>query len=221
LTTSEQLFNNINMSSLGEDRTARAILRDEALRLFAERGADAVTVRQIAEAAGVSAALVIRHYGSKDGLRAAVDDHVAATLERVLAELAEPASGNPFDPAATSGLIDAVFGRLPSGSALPRYLARMLIDGGPAADAVFQRLHHAARGVLDALVEQGLASPGADPEVRATVLLTNDLAVFMLRDRIAEVIGADPLSRAGMRRWAGELTQIYSEGLRSSDDRNA
>lgn len=208
------------MGSLGEDRTARAILRDEALRLFAERGADAVTVRQVAEAAGVSAALVIRHYRSKDGLRAAVDDHVAATLEGVLAELAEPASGRPFDPAAAPGLIDAVFGRLPSDSALPRYLARMLIDGGPAARAVFARLHRAARGVLDALVEQGLASPGADPEVRATFLLTNDLAVFMLRDRIAEAIGADPLSAHGMARWAVELTQIYSGGLRSSDDTN-
>jgi len=205
----------MNMSSPPEDRTSRAILRDEALRLFAERGADAVTVREVAGAAGVSAALIIRHYGSKDGLRAAVDDHVVATMERLLAELAEPSTGSPFDSAAAPGIIDAVFGRLPAGSALPRYLARMLIDGGPGATSVFRRLHRAARGVLDALVEQGLASPGAEPDVRAAFLLSNDLAVFLLRDRIAEVIGADPLSADGMRRWAGELTEIYAEGLRS------
>ncbi|MEO6116132.1 MAG: TetR family transcriptional regulator [Pseudolysinimonas sp.] len=198
-----------------EDRTSRAIIRDESLRLFAERGPDAVTVREVAAAAGVSAALVIRHYGSKQGLQVAVDDHVVSTLERVLGELADPASGSPFDPASSSGIIDAVFGQLPAGSSLPRYLGRMLLAGGPAAASVFRRLYEAARGVLDTLVQQGLASPGADPSVRAAFLLTNDLAVFLLRDRIAEVIGTDPLSRQGMLRWAGELTQIYGEGLRS------
>ncbi|HEY4152422.1 MAG TPA: TetR family transcriptional regulator [Pseudolysinimonas sp.] len=206
------------MSLLAEDRTSRAVLRDEALRLFAERGADAVTLREVAAAAGVSAALVIRHYGSKEGLQAAVDDHVVATLERVLGELADPASGSPFDPNAAPGIIDAIFGRLPAGSALPRYLGRMLLDGGPAASSVFRRLSEVASDVLDGLVRQGLASPGADPSVRATILLTNDLAVFMLRDRIAEVIGDDPLSRQGMQRWARELTQIYGEGLRSPDE---
>ena len=201
-----------------DDRTSRAVLRDEALRLFAERGADAVTVREVAEAAGVSAALVIRHYGSKDGLRAAVDDHVVSTLEKLLHELADPESGSPFDPAAASGVVDAMVAKLPAGSELPRYLARMLIDGGPGASAAFLRLHEAASGVLAALVDQGLAAPGADPVVRAALLLSNDLAVFMLRDRIAEVIGADPLSADGMRRWAGEVTQIYRKGLSDGDD---
>ena len=58
----------------------RARTRDEALRLFSKHGADAVTVRHIMAAAGVSPALAIRHYGSKDGLREAVDDHVARSL---------------------------------------------------------------------------------------------------------------------------------------------
>jgi len=200
------------MSSL-DDRTSRAIIRDEALRLFADRGPDAVTVRQVAAAAGVSPALVVRHYGGREGLVAAVDDHVVATLERVLSELTDPASGSPFDPAAATGLVDAVFGRLSADSALPRYLGRLLLDGGAAATVAFRRLHQAAQGALAALVGQGLASPGADPAVRAAFLLTNDLAVIMLRDRVAEVIGDDPLSPEGMRRWAGELTQIYDHGL--------
>jgi AcrR family transcriptional regulator len=43
------------------------------LRLFGERGPDAVTIRDVATRAGVSPALVIRHYDSEGGLRAAVD----------------------------------------------------------------------------------------------------------------------------------------------------
>jgi len=80
-----------------DDRTARARIRDEALRLFAERGPAAVTMRDIATAADVSPALLVRHYGSKDGLIAAVDNHVLETLESLLtavtAETAEVGMG--------------------------------------------------------------------------------------------------------------------------------
>lgn len=49
------------------DRTRAAIL-DAARRLFAERGHAATTVRDVAAAAGVDPALVIRYFGSKDEL---------------------------------------------------------------------------------------------------------------------------------------------------------
>lgn len=65
-----------NHSPLPEDWTARARIRDEALRLFAERGPDAGTVRDIASAVGVSPALLARHYGSKEGSVGTVDNHV-------------------------------------------------------------------------------------------------------------------------------------------------
>jgi AcrR family transcriptional regulator len=62
----------------------RARIRDEALRLFAERGPDAVTMRDIVPAVGVSPALLVRHYGSKGGLVGTVDNHVVGTLEVLL-----------------------------------------------------------------------------------------------------------------------------------------
>lgn len=46
-----------------------------AMQLFAERGFDGVTVRDIAKAADVSIGLINHHFESKDGLRAAVDAH--------------------------------------------------------------------------------------------------------------------------------------------------
>ncbi|MEO6774777.1 MAG: helix-turn-helix domain-containing protein, partial [Kofleriaceae bacterium] len=74
-----------------EERTSRAIIRDEALKLFAAHGADAVTVRQIAHAAGVSPALVVRHFKSKDGLREETDQLVLRAFEDMLAEATGPA----------------------------------------------------------------------------------------------------------------------------------
>ncbi|WP_307170023.1 TetR/AcrR family transcriptional regulator [Streptomyces sp. B3I7] len=49
------------------DRTARAVIRDEALRLFAVRGSEGVTARQIAEAAGVSAGSSCITSGARTG----------------------------------------------------------------------------------------------------------------------------------------------------------
>ena len=66
-----------------EDLTARARIRDAALRLFAERGMDGATIRDIARAAGVSAGLVRHHFGSKDGLRAACDSYALDQIMRI------------------------------------------------------------------------------------------------------------------------------------------
>jgi AcrR family transcriptional regulator len=49
------------------DATARA-LRDAAVRVFAERGYDAATTREVARAAGVSEQLIQRYFGGKAGL---------------------------------------------------------------------------------------------------------------------------------------------------------
>lgn len=210
----KQSFTIVNVHSPPpDDRTARARIRDEALRLFAERGPDSVTLRDIATAAGVSPALLIRHYGSKDGLVDAVDDHVVATFEVLLSTMTEQTAVAGLEPTAVPSLLDGLATHLPPDSPIPAYLSRLLITGGRAGSALFDRLFRLSRTTLDAMVAAGTASPGADPAVRAAFLLVNDLAVLTLRPRLTEVLGVDPLSDAGMRRWAGEVFAIYREGL--------
>lgn len=199
------------MSSPPDDRTSRARIRDEALRLFAEHGPDAVTIRDIAAAAGISPALVVRHYGSKDALRAAVDDHVAHIFEAMLA----PVSTGPgaLEPGALPSLAEMVTGHLPADSPIPGYLARLLVTSGPVGSALFRKLHAVSRDALDGLTESGSAESGADPDVRAAFLLVNDLAVLMLRSHLTELLGVDPLSAGGMQRWGAEVLSIYRSGL--------
>jgi AcrR family transcriptional regulator len=198
---------------LPDDRTARARIRDEALRLFAERGPDAVTVRDIAGAAGVSAALVMRHFGSKDRLRGAVDEYVAASFAAMLDQALDPPDAAPLDPAAVPTVAEAVAGGLPTGSPIPAYLGRLLVGGGTVGSALFARLFEVSRAGLAGLAATGAASEGADPAVRAAFLLVNDLAVLMLREHLAAALGVDPLSPAGLRRWGAEVLAIYRDGL--------
>jgi AcrR family transcriptional regulator len=196
--------------SAPDDRTARAVIRDEALRLFAEHGPDAVSVRQIAAAAGVSPGLVIYHFGSKDGLREAVDEHVLAMFGAMLGELTTP---DLYDPAAAGSLAEAVVRHLPPDSPVPGYLRRLLLAGGDPGRELFRRLYEASRMALDAMSEAGPAARGADPAVRAAILMSNDLAVLLLREHLAGVVGEDPLSAAGMARWGREMLAIYAAGL--------
>jgi AcrR family transcriptional regulator len=211
------MFSVLYVRSAPNDRTARAVIRDEALRLFAGHGPDAVTVRQIATAAGVSPGLVIHHFGSKDGLREAVDAHVLAMFETMLGELT---TGDLYDPGAAGPLAETVMRYLPPGSPVPGYLRRLLLSGGDRGRELFRRLYQGSRTALDAMSEAGLAAPGADPAVRAAILMSNDLAVLLLREQLADVLGEDPLSAAGMARWGREMLTIYAAGLMAAPHGN-
>ncbi|WP_344657381.1 TetR/AcrR family transcriptional regulator [Catenulispora subtropica] len=200
------------MRSVRDDRTARAVIRDEALRLFAQHGPDAVSVRQIAAAAGVSAALVVHHFGSKEALREVVDRHVLETFDAMLAEMTGQGP-EMYDPAATGSLVEAVQRHLPPDSPMPAYLRRMLLTDSAAGRELFAKLFTLSRGMLAALSEAGMATPGQDPAVRAALLMANDLAVLLLRDQLTEALGVDPLSREGMARWSAEMLAIYATGL--------
>lgn len=209
----------LNMSSVdGEaDLTSRASIRNAALRLFGEHGHDAVTIREIAAAAGVSPALVLHHFGSKDGLRAQVDQYAAEAFDTLLAELDDDAMQRMVAEGGASASLAEAFGRtFPAGSPLPSYLRRLLLTNDPAGAALFGRWYTATHRLLDTMVEQGSAAPSADPAVRAAFLLANDLALLLLRNQIAAAIGVDPLTTQGLDRWAREITPIYVAGVFST-----
>lgn len=177
------------------------------MRLFAERGVAAVSVREIAAEAEVSPSLVIHHYKSKEGLRAAVDDRVLATLLGLLAEFAEVGTGH------AASMAGAVAERLGPGSEVSAYVRRLLVDGGPAAEVLFRALFDATLAMLVALEAGGVARSAADRSARAAFLLVNDLAVILLRDEITLVLGVDPLSEPGLARWAETVLDVYTGGV--------
>jgi AcrR family transcriptional regulator len=172
-------------------------------------------MRDIATAAGVSPALLVRHYGSKDGLIEAVNTHVVGALEALLTEMTAQTANVGMTQSAVPSLLDGLAIHLPPDSAIPAYLTRLLIDDGPVGSALFERLHQISATALDAMVVAGVASAGEDPAVRAAFLLVNDLAVLALRARLTEALGVDPLSDDGMKRWAAEVFTIYRDGLKS------
>jgi TetR/AcrR family transcriptional regulator, regulator of cefoperazone and chloramphenicol sensitivity len=207
LTFPKQAFRILNMRA-AEDLKAAAVIREAAMRLFAERGAAAVTVRQIAAAAGVSPGLVMHHFGSKSGLMQAVDRRAVAFFEEMISELA----GIGAEGASTS-LAELFASRLEREPAITAYLRRLLADGGEPADEVFGKLFDTTLEGMSALVAAGVARPAGDERIRAAFLLANDLALVLLRRQIARATGLDPLSRDGLARWTAEVVDVYMGGV--------
>jgi TetR/AcrR family transcriptional regulator, regulator of cefoperazone and chloramphenicol sensitivity len=201
------LFRKLNAHS-ASDRTAAAVIRDVAMGLFAERGAAGVTVREIASAAGVSAGLVMHHFGSKDGLKAALDARAAELVDAMLDDLARLEREGE-----TTSLAELFAGRLEREPALLGYVRRLLLDGGEAADALFLRLFDATVGGMERLVAAQVARPAGDERVRAAFLLANDLATVLLRPRIERAVGIDPLAREGLERWTEAVVDVYTNGI--------
>jgi AcrR family transcriptional regulator len=209
------MFSQVDSSS---DLTAKARIRDKALLLFAERGPDGVTVRDVAAAAEVSPGLVMHHFGSKAGLREEVDEHVAQTFDAMLDALTDAELHDALVGGDATSLAEAFVAGFPAGSPLPDYLRRLWLTNDPTGDRVFRRWLDVSERVLVALEEAGIARPSKDRRVRAAFLLVNDLALLLLGPQLRDALGVDPRTPAGMADWASEAVDVYAKGaFRASD----
>ena len=139
-----------------EDLNTRARIRDAATTLFAEQGFG-VGVRAIAAAAGVSPGLVNHHFGSKDGLRQACDDHIREFIRREKMKYME----NPSPKGLLQALAD-VEGFAPQMA----YLLRSLQDGGPLMAELFDHMV----GDMETYLRVGIANGSlrAPSDIKAT-----------------------------------------------------
>jgi AcrR family transcriptional regulator len=188
------------------DLTAAARIRGAAMHLFAVHGVGVVSIRDVAAEAGVSPSLVVHHFGTKNGLREAVDAHTVAVLSALLAELAEA----PEHPAQATAALWTALGREPD---LMAYLRRSLVEGGDPGRRLFGWLAEATERELAALQDAGTVRPSPDPRARAVFLLANDLAPVVLRDLVTDALGVDPLSLEGLERWGRAVLDTYGHGL--------
>ncbi|MGF1600071.1 MAG: TetR/AcrR family transcriptional regulator [Acidimicrobiales bacterium] len=183
-------------------------IRDAALTLFALQGFTETTVRQIAERASVSAGLVIHYYGSKDGLRAACDRHVAELIR--LGKEGAAAQGTGLDPL-------AALRQAGEGPPLARYLVRAFAEGSPGAADLYDQLVTDAVGYLETMVATGVMRPGDDLFGRAVVLTTWSLGALVFHQHLDRLLGVDllahPLEPANSSAYLGPALEILSDGV--------
>ena len=158
-------------------KATEAAILAAARERFSAGGFEQVGVRDIAEAAGVNVALVIRYFGSKEAL---------------------------FERAVTQEVkFDALFGtpRARLGEALVRYILEKK-DADPLLALLRSAANEPASELLRENIKEGFITPlarvmaGEDRELRASLVAAQLLGVSLLR----EVVRSEPLATAGKER---------------------
>jgi AcrR family transcriptional regulator len=187
-----------------DDLTAAARIRDAAVEQFGEHGFG-VGLRSIAEAAGVSAALVIHHFGSKDGLRKACDDYIAEEIRSTKSEAMR--SREP-------GTWFAQVAEIESYAPMMAYLVRTMQSGGELAKMLSRRMIDNAESYLEEGVRAGTLKPSRDPRARAKYLaITGSGGFFMY----LQMHNTPTDLRAVLRDYARDMLlpslEVYTQGL--------
>ena len=193
--------------SSAEDLQAHARIRDAAMRLFGWQGIKGTTVRQIAEGAGVSPALVIHHFGSKDGLRRACDEWMMARLNA--AKL-----GAVTGAETTASLMQAQAEFQP----FLGYIAASITEGGDGADRLFEAMCALTREMFTVGVPAGIMREPTDLDATVTLLVALSLGATVLEAQVSRHLGGTHLlDPAVLPRYSIASTELFTHGLFADD----
>ncbi|WP_067649663.1 TetR/AcrR family transcriptional regulator [Nocardia harenae] len=190
------------------DLSTAARIRDAAVLEFGQHGFG-VGVRAIAARAEVSPGLVNHHFGSKEGLRRACDDHV---LGFVRDQRVEVLTGGDM-----AGGMLAAMAEMEEYAPLFAYLVRSLEDGGPLADSLFDHIVDDAVTYTEEAVAAGIIKPSRDPAARARYLMLLNLGATLLYLRMRRRRDPELDDRQALRDLMSEFAlpalEMYTQGL--------
>ena len=147
---------------------ARQLILDTAEQLFAEQGVDAVSLRAINAAAGVSPGVLHYHFGNREVLLEALLERrmdVLMEQRRILLEQIDPQSPDLKDiiTALVQPLADFVLEDGDEGKRYVQFMARIYSDRSDILDKVSKRYIEGITGLFPVLLKQ--ACPHLSPSI--------------------------------------------------------
>lgn len=183
-----------------------------AMELFAQRGFDGVTTRDIAAKADVSVGLINHHYGSKEGLRQAVDEYFIAQFERFY----EGDDGHVEDqpPREMIRSVDrwvaSIGGEWP---VFCRYFRRALLEETPWGGALFKRYFELVRGSIDRLDAQGRIRPDVDRLWLPFLFMFLETGTLLMDPYIKQMLGRSGFEEDLWRRRYRAYGDMIARGI--------
>ncbi|MBH0053352.1 TetR family transcriptional regulator [Salinibacterium sp. SWN139] len=192
------------MRSRSDDSTTKARIRDAAIRLIGQNGFAATSARGVATEAGVSAGLVIHHFGSMRELKVACDDFIITEVTHRKVGMGE---GD------VSAAVSEWYADLPTFEPWLIYLGRLFTDDSVAGADLFDRLVAMSHTMLADGVASGAITPSADEHARAVLLVTHSLSSLTLQSHIARSLGSSQLSLDSLSRMGNAALELYTHGI--------
>ena len=191
-------------------KDAREALIAEASALFAAHGADAVSVRQVAEAAHVSPAMINYYFKDKRGLMRAV---LERGLDRILEIMAEAVAQ---DGAVTDIFIDRYIRALNAEPSLPQLMVREVLSrNSPYQQVVIERFVKRAIDLMPPRLAGDIADGRlrSDMDPRLTMMSLVGLCVFpfLASPLLWPILGYEH-SEAFADTLVQHTTRLFNEG---------
>jgi len=188
------------------DLAPRARIREAALRLYAEHGTQATSIRMVAEEAGLSAGAVMHHFKSKDELAEAVQHAVVAKIREVVSGV-----GLDQPPADAARARRQAFDQLIADNPyLAGYMRRVMLEGGPTGAALFTEAFDLVRSEMEAQVEAKIARPLPDPEVGLVLYRAINLAHIVFGPLIEQTLGLSLTDPAVLERFRNAAVDLLT-----------
>lgn len=166
-----------------QDLTAKARIRNAALELYAANGEDRTPMRAVAAAAGVTVGLVVHHYGSKDGLREAVEQIVVERFASALASAPTDGAGEQIARVRNESVAEMLV-RNPE---VVNYLRRALLEPGGQRGQLLERLTELTHREVVAMRETGAAARGRADSVQVVDVIINQMGRLFLQPLVDAV----------------------------------
>lgn len=196
------------MRSLARHQTGREEIVKAAIGLFGEGGIASTSLRAVARVAGVSPALVVHHFGGKDGLIAAADE--AALREFGFAYSALDSTGGPDLLRRRAQETAAVMRDHPAACV---YLGRALVEGTAGSARLFRLMIEEGRKEINRLTAEGALAGDADPlwaTLQHFFLIWAPLSFLPL---LEETLGGPLLGDEALDRWVSANVRLLREGI--------
>lgn len=182
---------------------------DAAVRLFSIHGYDGVSMRRIAEAAGVSKANIYHHFSSKEALYFAILRHSASELTALIENLAE---GQGSFSSRLQGFAAAHVAHLFAHSARVRLVLREAFSGDEeksraVVEQMLNGIVNRMISIFEAGQQAGLLRADLDPALCATLLMGADLFYFQAQPLLRQI------PEAGFARHPGQYSQKMTDIL--------
>jgi TetR/AcrR family transcriptional regulator len=205
------------MATASADPDSRTAILDAATGLFARRGLEATTIKEIGREAGVTPGLLYYYFADKDALYRAVLDRAMGEFPGRLAPLAG-VDGAPAD--ALAGLIRAQAELFLAQPLLPRLIVRELADHEARHAAPVIRQHaQALLRAITALIARGQASGDfrrdVEPEFAALSTLSQLNWFCVAGPAVEQVLAREGAARdaATVRAFAEHAVRFTLAGL--------
>jgi TetR/AcrR family transcriptional regulator len=198
----------------GGDANVRDALLATARGLFLSRGFAAVTIRQIAAAAGSSPATIHYHFGDKLGLYRAMLQAAISPVVEALQGADDPTRATEIRLVDVIGLYSRMLADNPWVPAL--IVQEVLTEGGPFREQFIEQFAGRLAPLLVAVIqrEQAAGSIRRDVEPRLAALSAISLTVFpFLALPVAGRVLGLSIERGAIERLATHTTRVLVEGI--------